>query len=446
MMLTMNPTYMLSKSRGTRNLLRRIGTVLCRFGMTANRFERTLNRYNAVTSELGCVPTLPITAKILERHPGIIRELSSQGVEFAVHGYIHIDYGVLPLQEQVRHFKKAIHSFESCHVPFTGFRAPFLRINNETVEALGNLSFAYDSSCAINWDVLDKIELTSQGWSAYNSLLDFNTPKESQKYLSLPKFVDGLVEIPVSFPDDEGMVDRLGISNGEVISEIWRSILKKTYDRGELFNISLHPERIPICENALTDTLRRAKQLSPAVWTATLREIAEWWRQRDTFTFEISHETNDRYSVKANCSENATILLKNCKVNTPVAEWANGYQSISARDFILESPRCPVIGVSLDTSPDAVSFLKSEGFIVERSEQPDNYPIYLSDLARFEEADEKPLSERIEQTDAPLLRYWRWPEKARSALSVTGDIDSITLIDFVLRVFENWLQNGRRQS
>jgi peptidoglycan/xylan/chitin deacetylase (PgdA/CDA1 family) len=399
-----------------------------------------------VTRELGCVPTFPITAKILERHPGLIRELSSQGAEFAVHGYIHIDYGVLPLQEQVRHFKKAIHTFESCHVPFAGFRAPFLRINNETVEALGNLSFAYDSSCAINWDILDKNKFTNQGWSAYNRLLDFNKPRESQNYLSLPKSVNGLVEIPVSFPDDEGMIDRLGITDEKAIADIWRAILKKTYDRGELFTISLHPERISLCESALKDTVRQARQLSPVVWVTTLREITEWWRQRGTFTFEISPEANGRYRVKANCSENATILLKNCKANTPVAAWTDSYQSVSARDFILESPKYPVIGVSLDSSPAAVSFLKSEGFVVERSEQSDNFPIYLNDLSRFQEADEKPLSNRIEQADAPLLRYWRWPDRARSALSVTGDIDSITLIDFVLRIFENWRQNGRQRN
>ena len=81
--------------------------------------------------------------------------------------------------------------------------------------------------------------------------------------------------------------------------------------------------------------------------------------------------------------------------------------------------------------------------MVERSDQPDNYGIYLNDLADFQVADEKPLSEIIEHSDAPVLRYWRWPHQARSALSITGDIDSMTLIDFVLRVFETWRQNGR---
>ena len=53
------------------------------------------------------------------------------------------------------------------------------------------------------------------------------------------------------------------------------------------------------------------------------------------------------------------------------------------------------------------------------------------------EGTEKRIVEEIEQSDAPLLRYWRWPDKARSAMSVTGDIDSVTLSDFVLRILEN---------
>jgi hypothetical protein len=78
---------------------------------------------------------------------------------------------------------------------------------------------------------------------------------------------------------------------------------------------------------------------------------------------------------------------------------------------------------------------------VEQSNHPEDYGFYLNDLTQFTEADEKPLLERIEQSNAPLLRYWRWPHQARSALSITGDIDSITLIDFVLRIFENFFEN-----
>lgn len=436
----------LSKSRGAKNLASRIGTVASRFGVSSKKFERLLKRYRDVAHNLGCVPTFPITAVTLKRHPKLVRELSQQGVEFAVHGYIHIDHGVLSSEEQTKHFQKAIDTFKRCQLPFSGFRAPFLRINEMTPKVISNLGFNYDSSYSICWDVIDKTRYTEESWGEYKRLLDFYQSRQAQDYLALPRFMEGSIQIPVSIPDDEVMEERLGIKDKREISAIWGSILKATYNRGELFNVQLHPERILFCENALADVLQHAQRLSPSVWVATLGEIAEWWREKDKFAFEVRPQGEGRYSVKAACSDRATILLKNTKVNVPVEEWFDGYQQITGRDFVLETPTRPVIGVGIDSSPSAVSFLQSEGYIVEKSNQPDNYGIYLNHLAYFDEAAEKPLSQEIEQSGAPLLRYWRWPDQARSALSVTGDIDSMTLIDFVLRIMENSLQNWRHNG
>ena len=46
------------------------------------------------------------------------------------------------------------------------------------------------------------------------------------------------------------------------------------------------------------------------------------------------------------------------------------------------------------------------------------------------------LLDRLEQLDAPLLRFACWPEKNRAALSITGDIDSVTIQDFFRRILE----------
>ena len=440
----MNIKHLLSKSRGARNLLFRITTILVRFGISAKKFQQLLNRYTAITESLGCVPTFGITAITLKRHSKMIRELHERGVEFAVHGYIHTDYKSIPLEQQTQHFCKAIKIFESSGITFTGFRAPFLRINGKTPKVLGNLGFQYDSSHIINWSVIDQTKYPKHSWREYNRLLDYYMPLNAEEHLSLPRFINGFVEIPVSMPDDEAMVDRLGITGGKEISKIWLDILRKTYNRGELFTVQLHPERISFCETALVDVVQEARKIDPQIWVATLREIAEWWNERTDFTLEVDSRDDGKYTVKADCSKRATLLFKNCEADVPTIEWANGYRSISARDFVLESPTRPVIGVSPDSSPEAVKFLETEGFIVEQSNQTSNYRLYFSDLAQFTEADEKSLSERIEQANAPLLRYWRWPNQARSALSITGDIDSITLTDFTLRIFENWRQNGRR--
>ena len=431
------------ESRGARNLLSRVRAILSRFGITPRKIEADLNRYVDITQRFGCVPTFPLTAITLSRHPELIRKLSGREVEFAVHGYIHTDYRSLPIETQTSDFKKAIDVFESCQICFTGFRAPYLRGNGETLEALVKLDFAYDSSDTIWWDVVDKGKYTKQAWNEYRKLLDFYKPRSAQEYLALPRFKSGIVEIPVSIPDDEVMVDRLGITDARELTRIWEMILQRIYARGELFTLQLHHERISLCASALETILQQARELNPPVWIATLGEIAEWWKERDQFTFGIDSQGDGEYRAKANCSEKATLLLRNCKVDRPTAEWSGGYQSIDAKDFVVECPKRPCVGVGPDSSPLAISFLKSEGFIVEQSDQPHNYGIYFANLADFKEADEKPISEAIERSNAPLLRYWRWPDKAKSALAITGDIDSLTLIDFVMRVFEVRRQNGR---
>jgi peptidoglycan/xylan/chitin deacetylase (PgdA/CDA1 family) len=444
MMQKVNGMHLLSKSRGTRNLLLRIITILTRFDITAKKFQRLSNRYVTITDSLSCVPTFAITGVTLKRHPAMINELHNRGVEFAVHGYIHTDYRLVSLEQQSQHFDKAIKVFENSRIPFNGFRAPFLRINGKTPLVLSNLGFRYDSSHIINWDIIDQGKYQKKSWGEYKRLLDYYMPRNAEGYLSLPRFINNFVEIPVSMPDDEAMVDRLGITDKKEISRIWLDILQKTYERGELFTVQLHPERIEYCDDTLIDIVRHAKQHNPPTWVATLQEIAEWWFEKDRFALNIDAEGSGRYRVRADCTERATLLLKNCEANTAVTDWANGYRSVGARDFVLDSPLRPVIGASPDSSPVAMKFLKAEGFAVEQSNQPEKFGIYLNDLAQFTEADERPLSEKIEQANVPLVRYWRWPHQARSALSITGDIDSMTLADFALRIFENWRQNRRR--
>jgi peptidoglycan/xylan/chitin deacetylase (PgdA/CDA1 family) len=433
-------------SRGTRGLLSRIIEILTHFGITSKKFEDMLDRYSSVTRALGCIPTFPLTAVTLKRHPKPIRELCQRGIEFAVHGYIHTDYSALPLQEQAKQLRKAINTFGSHHIPYTGFRAPFLRTNDQTPQVLARLGFAYDSSHVLYWNVVDKTELPDRAWREYDRLLRFYRCRKAEEYLALPRLTDGFVEVPVSIPDDEAIVERFGITVPQRIAKIWRDILNMTYQTGELFVLQLHPERISLCESALADVLKEAKRLDPPVWVVTLREIAEWWKERASFKVKISTQGSGKYRVLADCSDRATLLLKKCNANAPVANWSLGYQEVKARDFILESPKSPVVGVGFDSSSSAVSFLSNEGFIVERSERRDDYGIYFSNLAQFDESDEKPLAQEIEQSGASLLRYWRWPDRAKSALCVTGDIDSMTLIDFGLRIFENWREKGRKKS
>ncbi len=48
----------------------------------------------------------------------------------------------------------------------------------------------------------------------------------------------------------------------------------------------------------------------------------------------------------------------------------------------------------------------------------------------------KALVEQVESLESPFLRFGCWPSGVRAALAISGDIDSITVQDFFLRILE----------
>ena len=46
------------------------------------------------------------------------------------------------------------------------------------------------------------------------------------------------------------------------------------------------------------------------------------------------------------------------------------------------------------------------------------------------------LVQRVEQLEAPFLHFGCWPDGNRAALVISGDIDSVTVQDFFLRILE----------
>ena len=60
--------------------------------------------------------------------------------------------------------------------------------------------------------------------------------------------------------------------------------------------------------------------------------------------------------------------------------------------------------------------------------------IYL-DADMLSKMTEVELVNRIEASLCPLVRYWRWPDGAKSALCVSGDLDALTILDYASRLF-----------
>jgi hypothetical protein len=101
--------------------------------------------------------------------------------------------------------------------------------------------------------------------------------------------------------------------------------------------------------------------------------------------------------------------------------------------FSLRAPCRPFVGLSPATSPRLTDFLWQQGYIVEVSMESGRYACYF-DQVEFVAGQERRLLAQIEEVGRSLVRLGRWPNGARSALAITGDIDALTLWDYGLRL------------
>ena len=423
------------RNKGWASVLRRGKMIVQRYGITSNNMKENLELFEKILDKYGCGATIPIPAAILQRHgKKAMQEFNNQCFEFAIHGFVHNDYSTLSRHEQGEQLQKAIDIFNDLGVNAEGFRGPYLGWNEDTLAVLKNAGIAYDSDETFIRDMIDEGMFPSRYRSAYHKVLGMYKPKNAREYIVMPHIVNGLVRIPVSLPDDEMLVDRLNISDSE-IGEVWKYMLDESYERGELFTLQLHPERIRICARALETVLAESRNRNPCIWIAQLRKIADWWKERSEFSFEIIEDGNREYVVDIDCSRGATILLKNIE-NEGAKEWYDSCKTIEiTKRFKVKSSYRPFIGVCPGAPEGLVSFLKEEGFYVEESTAKDKFKIYFDfDRNDFEEKDKLSIIRKIDGSDSPLVRIWRWPQGARSALSITGDIDAMSVWDYARRI------------
>lgn len=267
-----NPFAIAVQGKRWRGMARRAATLSRRYGITPARMERRLARLVHVLQEFDCPATFPTTAAALERHAKLFGRLRDERIEFAAHGYSHVDHSALSLAAQRAQFARARRIFTRCGIEGCGFRAPYARANADTFAALRSTGWLYDSSEALAWTIGRETE-------AYRHALKFYGARSASAHPALPRLVNGVVEIPFALPDDEALVERLAASPQEM-ARIWISMLDETYVRRELLVLNLHPERLPLYEGALVALLEHARRKTERVWFARLDEIARGWLER----------------------------------------------------------------------------------------------------------------------------------------------------------------------
>jgi hypothetical protein len=189
-----------------------------------------------------------------ERYPvsdELLDGLRAEGCEIGVHGLRH-DGRDLASPRMLRRRLPAMREWAD-RWGATGFRSPATQRSWDLMPRLG---FDYDSSYTDS----APHEPTPGGCCTY-----------------LPFFIDDLVELPLTLPQDHTLFEILGMTDGSV----WRSKVDALRSRGGMVLMIAHPDYVA-CPGMLQAWEELLDQLraDPLAWHALPREVAAWWRRR----------------------------------------------------------------------------------------------------------------------------------------------------------------------
>jgi hypothetical protein len=420
----MNPVAVATKGKGAVQAARRVGTIGARYGLGPRRMEDRLRAVLQIMEPYQGVATLPITAAAVRRHPDVPVRFAELGIEFAVHGFYHVDHVGLDPMVQDRQLAEARRLFADAGLPTAGFRAPYLRWNEGTIHALLENGFTWDSSQSMHWPIPAEMETDT-----YRRVLEFYGSLSAAEHPVVPRSEQGLIRIPCCLPDDESVVERLALPTADAIADLWTDVWRRTHGRGELFTMQVHPERIDACGPGVAAVLAAGADEPGGVWLASLGQIAAWWRGRADAHVEATKDPAGRYRIGWRGPEGTTLLVRGGTTGEP---WSGPWRREETQGFALEASRRPFIGVD-PASPHALTvFLRDQGYVVERATDPSTHAIHLR-REGFTRTDELALLAELETDPSPLVRMGRWPNGAQSAVAVTGDVDALTIWDYAAR-------------
>ncbi|NJO07509.1 MAG: hypothetical protein HC876_19450 [Chloroflexaceae bacterium] len=349
-----------------------------------------------------------------------------------MHSYDHIDFHSLSPDEATYQFEKAVGVYKASGLDTEGFRCPYLSYSDKVLHALPAGMFRYSSNKAIWWDVLPNSGNGTKT-AIFDSLSGFYSAAPAETTISTPYFTEHLLEIPASIPDDLQLYDGLKLGE-EGMAQVWLDLLVRVHARGEMFVLLFHPESCYLCAKAFQTILKRAAELQPGVWVTRLRDISDWWWEKSAFGVDVSDDGDTRV-IRFRCSDRATILVRGIEPHATTREWHGSYRVLDGRECRVATDVRPFVGVAPDVAETTRTFLRNQGYIVENGPHAGTCSVYLtrSALENIGGGDVGLVS-YLDSLATPLVRFWRWPNEYRSVLSITGDLDALSLIDYVSRV------------
>jgi hypothetical protein len=116
------------------------------------------------------------------------------------------------------------------------------------------------------------------------------------------------------------------------------------------------------------------------------------------------------------------------------ADWGDGYVALEERRITIPEGVLPFVGAASEVPADRLATLREMGYVVKHGEEAERCAVRLDAAAIAAAETDVALVAHVEKQQGPLVRFWHWPNGARSALSVTGDLDALSLADYAARL------------
>jgi peptidoglycan/xylan/chitin deacetylase (PgdA/CDA1 family) len=434
------------RSKGGGAFLRRVGLITRRFGWTPAPLAQSMALYADVLREQQAPATWTVTANAARRHPEVLCPYRDSLVELGIHGWRHSDHQCSNLATQHAEVRRAAAELGQLGLQPAGWRSPYLRSGAGTLDEVGALGLRWEASASLEFPCARKHLLDARGADTWERAIGFYGAESWQTRLALPWVSGGVVRFPTSLPDDEMLVDRLNLPTAEMTA-IWLEMFNRTHADGELLVMQLHPERARDFAGPLAALLARARAAQPAVWIASLSELADWWLRRSAARLSVERAAAGwAVAVEGPVDTRAECLYPLATVETDAVSVgarstrAGGapreapWTTKTGRALTVEGDVWPGVGVGSANAEPSVARLHALGLAAEAAAPGRAYAATLDETS---DAALAALARRVgrgEGLAGPLVRLAPWPEGYRSAVAITGDVCAITLYDFAARL------------
>jgi peptidoglycan/xylan/chitin deacetylase (PgdA/CDA1 family) len=202
--------------------------------------------------------TFPLTASSGMNHPDMVDLLKSSGNEIAIHGYKHIRYDFVPVEQQEEDLVQAIKVFKELKIPYSGHRVPYNQYTQDTENLVEKYGFKWDGGIGYRKEHQNKNEM-------------FRHMLSSGKMSSFTC-------IPLSIWSDDYMIDYLYYSPKKIAQKLIKSIMKAERRNG-LVMFDLHPIRIGqrFYLTSVEATLDYCRKND--VWVPNVSEAVDYWNK-----------------------------------------------------------------------------------------------------------------------------------------------------------------------